>query len=128
MIDGLVLNPGNDNNSLSHSKAWTYGNKSRKMGWGDGARRVHVENSGAAAARRPRLDANAGVEVKVVAEVSGEFDGGSDRLGVSGEGEDVAALAIGTLGDLGKSNHVGIKNGESMYWLAWKGGGGLDRG
>lgn len=96
------------------------------MGWSDGASRVHVENSSAAAARRPRLDTNARVEVKVAAVMSGEPDGGSDRLGVSGEGEDVAALAVGTLGDLGKSNHVGIENGESIYWLAWKGG--LDRG
>lgn len=86
------------------------------MSWGNSTSSVHVENGSAATARRPRLDSSARLEIEVATVVTAKVDGIVGPLRVAGEGEGVGALSIGTLGDLSKSNHVSVKNGEPVYW------------
>lgn len=84
------------------------------MSWGNSASSVHVEDGSAATARRPRLDSSARMKIEVATVVSGKAESGGDHLWVASEGEGVGALSIGTLGDLSKSNHVSVKNRESI--------------
>lgn len=102
------------------------------MGRGDVAGRVHVEDSGAAAARRPGSDAGATLQVKVAGVGAGDVEGVVDLVSSgSGEGECVSALSLGSGGKLGPANHVRIEEGEpaksapmartGMHLLAVKG-------
>lgn len=95
----------------------TYSNESWEVSWGKGTSSVHVEDGSAATAGRPGLDTSTRLEIKVSTVGAGEFEVVVDHLWVSSEGEGVCALALGTLGDFSKSNHVSVEDGESEEWL-----------
>jgi hypothetical protein len=91
----------------------TYSNKRIKVSRAKIALGVHAENGSATSARRPSSEGWAGLQLKWTAVRALEVNAKLGIPSASGEGEVIIALTLGLGGDLGKSLHSSVENGES---------------
>ena len=97
----------------------TYSDQCWLVGRVDIALGVHGENSGLAAADRPRDDARIGMEVEILTDWPGKFQSEVGVvLMVTSEGEGVLAFTSHIGWDLSEANHVSGEDGEpEIAWL-----------